>query len=283
MTNKLLGVKIKQLRKSKKMTQAALAGDIITRNMLSSIENGAANPSIKTLEYLAERLGVSVSYLLSDEEDLLPYEKKRAIDKIYRAYEAENYKACINIINSLSDTDNELNYMLTDAYLQLGKKSIENGALETAKKNLNQADFYSQKTKIPSQHLRAQIAMYLAVATNIQSPLLEFNSEEYVSAIAKSVDYEFFKYLTLDFSYPYICPSYRLHIEAKALIKDRKYNEAIKLLLRAVEETTNEGYDAFVIFGIYTDLEYCYKQMYNFEKAYLYSTKRLTLIEEFKT
>lgn len=283
MTNKLLGTKIKQLRKSKKMTQAALVGDKITRNMLSGIENGVANPSISTLNYLADKLGVSVGYLLSEEEDLLPYEKKNAIDKIYRAYEAENYKACINIINSLSHTDNELTYMLTDSYLQLGKKSIANGALETAKKNLSQAQMYSYQTKIPAEHLKAQISMYLAVANNIQSPLLEFNAEEYVTAISHSVDYEFFKYLTLDFSYPYKVQAYLLHIEAKSFIKERKYNDAIKTLLRAIEETKSEGYNAYVIFGIYTDLEYCYKQIYNFEKAYLYSTKRLTLIEEFKS
>ena len=69
MTNKLLGTKIKQLRKSKKMTQAALVGDKITRNMLSGIENGVANPSISTLNYLADKLGVSVGYLLSEEEE----------------------------------------------------------------------------------------------------------------------------------------------------------------------------------------------------------------------
>ena len=37
-----IGEKIRQLRISKLMTQADLAGDQITRNMLSRVENGAA-------------------------------------------------------------------------------------------------------------------------------------------------------------------------------------------------------------------------------------------------
>ena len=45
----------------------------------------------------------------------------------------------------------------------------------------------------------------------------------------------------------------------------------------------NSGYNAFVVFGIYSDLEICYKELYNFEKAYLYSTKRMSMLEGFKS
>ena len=41
-----IGEKIKALRISKRMTQSELAGDQITRNMLSLIENGSALPSL---------------------------------------------------------------------------------------------------------------------------------------------------------------------------------------------------------------------------------------------
>ena len=40
-----LGEKIKNLRISKNITQSALSGAKITRNMLSQIENGKAMPS----------------------------------------------------------------------------------------------------------------------------------------------------------------------------------------------------------------------------------------------
>ncbi len=60
-----LGNKIKEARIAKKMTQSEVVGDFITRNMLSKIENDAAAPSIKTLEYLAEVLDVPLSYFMS--------------------------------------------------------------------------------------------------------------------------------------------------------------------------------------------------------------------------
>ena len=76
MNSQELGKRIKEARIARKMTQSELVGDFITRNMLSRIESGNACPSVKTLEYLANGLGVSVSYLLSDDDDLLFYEKK---------------------------------------------------------------------------------------------------------------------------------------------------------------------------------------------------------------
>lgn len=64
------GKRIKEARISKKMTQSEVVGDFITRNMLSQIENGCAAPSVKTLEYLADVLDISVAELMprSDEE-----------------------------------------------------------------------------------------------------------------------------------------------------------------------------------------------------------------------
>ena len=64
-----LGNKIRTLRKKQNMTQSELAGEHITRNMLSKIENGEALPSLDTLFYIAERLEVAPGFLLSENED----------------------------------------------------------------------------------------------------------------------------------------------------------------------------------------------------------------------
>ena len=277
-----LGTKIKNIRKIRKLTQSALTGDKVTRNMLSRIENGAANPSLDTLEYLANGLGVSVSYLLSDDDDILFYEKKDKLNKIYKAYEAKNYTACIKLINSLSDKDNELNYILSFSYLEHAKNMVRRGSLITALKYLELCEEHCKLTVIDTQHIEAQIPMYTAIAKNIQSPLLEFDSQKYENALVDSVDFEFFKYLTLDFSYAFETSIYALHMEAKKHMKERNYLEASKILLGAAELSKKDNYNAFVIFSIYTDLEYCYKQLYDYEKAYLYSNKRMTLLEGFK-
>lgn len=277
-----LGIKIKKIRKIRRLTQSVLVGDKVTRNMLSRIENGAANPSLDTLEYLANGLGVSVSYLLSEDDDLLFYEKKEAIPKIYKAYEAKNYSICIKMINSLSEKDNELNYILSASYLEMGKKMVQQGSLISALKYLDLCEKHCEMTAIDTHHIEAQIPMYTSIAKNIQAPLLEFESQKYTNFLISSVDYEFFKYLTLDFSYAFETSIYALHIEAKKLMKERNYIEASKILINASELSKKEIYNAFVIFSIYTDLEYCYKQLYDYEKAYLYSTKRMTLLESFK-
>lgn len=62
-----LGAAIKKLRKEKKMTLAQLAGDRLTKGMLSLIENGKAQPSIESLRYIADRLEVDVTALLHNQ------------------------------------------------------------------------------------------------------------------------------------------------------------------------------------------------------------------------
>ncbi|SFI10601.1 MULTISPECIES: helix-turn-helix domain-containing protein [unclassified Bacillus (in: firmicutes)] len=64
-----LGEKIRTLRKEKKLTQSELAGTVLTKSMLSQIENGKATPSIKTLHYLADKLGCDASFLLEEENE----------------------------------------------------------------------------------------------------------------------------------------------------------------------------------------------------------------------
>ncbi len=281
-TYKALGEKIKNLRKSKNITQSELVGDKITRNMLSSIESGNANPSLDTLRYIAERLSVSVSYLLSEEDDLLFFEKKDRLSRIYRAYGAKKYKAVIELVSSLPGLDDELYLLLATSHLEYAKELVSSGALVSAAKNLDLAEEYAEKTRLNTEYIKAQIPMYYAICKNIQSPLLEFDSQKYIGHVAKSVEYEFFKYLTHDFSYPFENSMFALHMEAKALINERNYLLAVKRLLTAAELIKQESYNAYAVFSIYADLEYCYKQLYDYENAYLYSTKRMTLLDNFK-
>lgn len=62
----MIGQRIKALRKEKKLTQTQLAEGIITKSMLSMIENGKAEASIRSLREIAKRLEVPVQALLVD-------------------------------------------------------------------------------------------------------------------------------------------------------------------------------------------------------------------------
>ena len=61
-----IGQRIREARLGRQMTQQELVGDYITRNMLSKIENDAATPSVRTLEYLAGAMGLPPGAFLSD-------------------------------------------------------------------------------------------------------------------------------------------------------------------------------------------------------------------------
>lgn len=67
-----LGEKLRRARMEAGLSQRQLCGEEITRNMLSLIENGSAKPSMKTLQYLAGRLGKSVSFFLEETAVLSP-------------------------------------------------------------------------------------------------------------------------------------------------------------------------------------------------------------------
>ena len=90
-----LGEKIKQARKSKKITQEELCKDKITRNMLSAIENGKAQPSIDTLRFLALSLELPIAYLLSNDDNIGFYQKAEKILDIIRLYSEQKYKSCV--------------------------------------------------------------------------------------------------------------------------------------------------------------------------------------------
>lgn len=62
-----IGSRLKQARLEAGLSQRQLCGDVITRNMLSQIENGTARPSMDTLTFLAGRLGKGVSYFLEED------------------------------------------------------------------------------------------------------------------------------------------------------------------------------------------------------------------------
>lgn len=83
-----VGKTIKEIRKQRKLTQKQLADEIkISRSYLSDIENGNKNPSIKTTQQLAEKLGVSVAYLTSGKKmyaDMTDEEKTQHFFKMNR-------------------------------------------------------------------------------------------------------------------------------------------------------------------------------------------------------
>ena len=276
-----LGEKIKRARTERKLTQAQLAGDEITRNMLSAIESDKALPSITTLNYIASTLGLPVSYLLSDENDLPFYRKKERIGAIKDALAAKSYNLCISHIMKLDTLDDELYFILAQCYFELGITASKNGSLLTAKKQLNLCREYCARTMYDTSRFECIIPLYLAISENVTSPLLEFEEEKFLEKMAGAFDYEFYKYVTMDYEFKFTDFRFRTHLEAKRLIKERLYADALKLLVEIEQTKQNYERNSYLMFSVYGDLELCYRQLYDFESAYRFATKRLSLIEGF--
>ena len=271
------------MRKRQKKTQSELCGDVITRNLLSEIECGKATPSLATLKYIASRLNVSPAYFLSEDDDLLFFEKKDNITRIKNAYVEQRYAECITLISSLSDLDDELKYILAKAYFSLGRQAVLRGSLITGKKHLELSKKYSLETIYDTDEINNLIIMYNALCENIQSPLLEFDIKAFEDGMDPSFESELYRYIISDYDYNYKNPIFSKHVKAKELMKNRLYNDALKLLEEISAERNPKTYNCYVMFGVYTDMEYCSKQMANFEAAYKYASKRLSMLEGFKT
>jgi transcriptional regulator with XRE-family HTH domain len=79
-----LGERIKRLRKERKMTLADVAGDRLTKGMLSLIENGKANPSMESLQYIASQLNINTSELMQSEDSSTIRELLLIAENLYK-------------------------------------------------------------------------------------------------------------------------------------------------------------------------------------------------------
>ena len=97
-----LGKKIKQIRKESNLTQADLAEKInVDFKYLSRIETGLSTPSLKTIEKIAEQLGVDCGLLFTFDK---PLDKKMLEVEIYnkiKKYSPEKLKKLLEIITIL--------------------------------------------------------------------------------------------------------------------------------------------------------------------------------------
>ena len=277
-----LGEKIKSERKKKKMTQEQIAGEKITRNMLSAIECNKASPSIESLIHIASKLDVPIAYFLSDDDNLFYFKKQSSIAKIRDEYSKEKYDSVIHLIEEIGETDDELAFLLACSAFELGRKRMLVGALISARKYLELAKKYCDKTVYDTSRLKMLLPLYTALTENIQSPMLEFDSSDYKRLLIDKMDFELYKYVIADYDYEHSSPLFAKHRSAKELIKGRQYQEALRLLNEIVEEKNPETYNAHLMFLVYSDLEFCYKQILDFENAYKFASKKLSMIEGFK-
>ncbi len=122
-----LGRRLKQARLESGLSQRQLCEGIVTRNMLSQIENGTAHPSMETLRQFAQRLGKPVSYFLEENAILSPNQQIMAQARL--AWAAGDLEKVCDLLKDFREPDPafqmEKELLETMAVLKLAQKAVE--------------------------------------------------------------------------------------------------------------------------------------------------------------
>ena len=279
-----LGQKIRALRKEKKLTQSALAGSEITRNMLSRIESDDALPSLPTLLYLAKRLHVPAGYFLSENASLLTYQKEELLPSLKLWYSRGSYKEVVRLYQrDFTDADDELAYLVAVSATECAKDAIHRGTLKTAGEYLALAKEMTEKTIYADARLRAVVSLLDATVSNIQMPRFALVASDYTTLASDATWEELYRYLTdATEGYEFRESVFAEHAAAKQLIAKGKYREALEALEAIESQKSTPGFSVLVLFRLYGDIELCHKELFNYEEAYRYASKRLSLLAAFR-
>lgn len=294
-----IGEKIKKLRSAKVMTQTELAGGAITRNMLSQIENGLAQPSLGTVRYLASRLNVSPSYLLAEDNDEMIYLKNNRIADIRNAYAQGNYRLCLDICRDNGELDDdEIRLILAESNLGVGIEEFNIGNLHAAVSYFDSALEYSQGTIYNTDHIELRSMAYFSFMRLISATLSSDIIDDNDCGVYFCVKDDFCKYsaifcdcekngwtrndiLEKKLSLMSSDGALPIHIQAKLLIAEENYSEAHKLLhsLLYGELKIPEP----VLYIVFSDLEGCCKELGDFKGAYEYSQNKVEVHQKLLT
>jgi transcriptional regulator with XRE-family HTH domain len=280
-----LGQKIRTLRKQKHITQSELVGEEITRNMLSRIESDKALPSLPTLLFLAEKLEVSPGFLLEENASLFEDKKAKAVPALKRAFAARNYKEVLRLYEkSLDQVDDEIALMLAEASLGYAMQLLHKGTLLSAEKAVDASFSFCEQTIYPTEHIKAALTVVRAILRNVQSPKYEVASSPFGALREAAVFEDLYRYISEKWDgHTFIDPIYAAHTEAKSLMAKGRYADALRALEDIESKRAEKGFSVLVLFRVYADLELCHKELRNYEAAYRYSAKRMSLLSAFRT
>lgn len=163
-----LGIRIKEARIAKKMTQSQVVGNFITRNMLSQIENGIAMPSINTLEYLAEVLELpDILEFLSapaDEDTAHINNVAAAITTAKKAAKDGRWQIVADMETTYpEELEDEFQALLARAFLSLAK-SAASGDPALAASYLSKAIRYADQGLYANASIKAEAVLLLQEA-----------------------------------------------------------------------------------------------------------------------
>ena len=292
-----LGEKIKSARLERHMTQKDVVGDYITRNMLSKIENGSATPSVKTLEYLADTLGLPAGYFMSEStgDELTP----SGLASARAHFRAGSFEGCIQVLESM-DLDggyrDEAMLLLARAKINLAKKAMVDGRYEEATRLARESISHNDETLYTSAAFRTEALLLIARCVMEQGGDFQKAMDDYQAAYQDQGLGEFYRLTMAEY---FITrgeldrakqemdsivrlseatkPAY-LMLQGQMELKDNQFEQAAKQLEKAEQLARNTG-SSYFMSSLYAMLEQCYREMEDFKKAYHYASMQLQIKE----
>ncbi len=280
-----IGEKIKKTRTERGLTQKELADTQMTRNMISEIESNKALPSLTNLLYLASKLNVSPAYLI--DENMSSSDNKKILYErmLQNFFHAKKYADCIAYADTHLEEmyDSSLAYMLACACLYEAETCSANGNLDKALALLDRCERHMAETDYDSSHLSARAVLCRAMVSDPLTPHYALDESAYTSHVSAAINEELFHYLRGDLNFSYESTIYRAHMEAKQLMREYHYTEAVSVLNHLLERRLTEPISLLIIYRVYADLESCYRERKDYENAYKCAAKKHSLFSSFKS
>lgn len=261
-----LGEKLKQARLAAGLSQRALCGTVITRNMLSQIENGTARPSMDTLRYLAGVLGKPMGYFLEENEAPNPMAQARAA---FRSGKYEDTLALLSLMTQPEEED-ERGLLELLSFLALAERAICEKRLPYARQLLDSAAEAEKKTMYASEQLRQKRLLLLSRtdAGSVAELVFQLPSNDDTLLLRARGALEQGD-LTACGNYLNACEDkedamWHL-ISGEMCLRSDAFSQAAAHYKAAEEEFPEECYGP---------LEHCYSAMEDYKQAYEYACKR---------
>ncbi|UNL83265.1 helix-turn-helix domain-containing protein [Priestia koreensis] len=172
-----VGQRIKERRKMIGLTQSEISGPNLSVGMISLIERNLTNPSLKTLEQIAARLGVSVQSLLENksEKGTIAENKQETITLLQGLMKAKRYKEVKEILAHLKEKDLDLSVRGAVAKID-GDLALQSDQYDQALIYFNDALIY-----LPPYELEQLISIYISLSKAY------FKTRDYHKSIEASI------------------------------------------------------------------------------------------------
>ncbi len=281
-----LGEKLYQRRTELGLSQSEVADSQITRNMLSRLEHDQASPSVRTLEHLANKLDVSMSWLLEDGPMCVDSSWTEQVRNLFLQGE---YAAVLQL-DTNAPLSEEGKLLLVRSTHQFAVSCLKNGKLSQARAALEKIQslqggyltgydelqtkrFLAECSLADGESRNASVDDYLAcecVDLELQNRILVEAENDLLNGNWSEAQVRL-DLLTDDAS------ARMIYLRGRMMLQNGDKKQAVSLLEQALWDDEDLGYRKVEIYRL---LEQYYREQEDYKLAYHYASLRMTFLEK---